>query len=368
MIKPSNRASIRNISDYSPFGVQLSERTISGDGYRYGFQGYEGDSEVKGSGNSYSTEFRQYDPRIGRWLSQDPLADKFPWQSPYCSMDNNPIFYIDPLGLESEDPTDPPKNDETVLAGQQKSNGEFNGSQEIEEVSVAYNRSTKSIDTSPPPSPAKGGSWKVEVSINGTSINKSGLTFRQARDFQTSFNDKLDELRRLEQQRKDANWSFLDPLDWPGQHVDYPQLLPDAISIDVAVSGKAGTGTDHTVSFNWILSGKNASYKPVITLTTCVGVGYDVSGSAGLSLHYKGQGDLLRTDFETTRGKYFIDQGLKTSIGGSIFGKASLSHTYAPLGPNNYMNSYGLGLGLSVTPVLNGGTGVPTTIILYGRD
>ena len=117
-----------------------------------------------------------------------------------------------------------------------------------------------------------------------------------------------------------------------------------------------------------LLSGKNASYKPVITLTTCVGVGYDVSGSAGLSLHYKGQGDLLRTDFETTRGKYFIDQGLKTSIGGSIFGKATLSHTYAPLGPNNYMNSYGLGLGLSVTPGLNGGTGVPTTIILYGRD
>ncbi|MEY3199065.1 MAG: hypothetical protein RJA13_1023 [Bacteroidota bacterium] len=33
------RASIRNISDYSPFGVQLSERTISGDGYRFGFQG-----------------------------------------------------------------------------------------------------------------------------------------------------------------------------------------------------------------------------------------------------------------------------------------------------------------------------------------
>src|SRR5690554_8224686 len=28
--------------------------------YRYQFMGYEGDSEVKGEGNSYTTEFRQY--------------------------------------------------------------------------------------------------------------------------------------------------------------------------------------------------------------------------------------------------------------------------------------------------------------------
>ena len=52
MIRPSNRASIRNISDYSPFGVQLSERTISSDGYRFGFQGQEGDDEIIGSANS----------------------------------------------------------------------------------------------------------------------------------------------------------------------------------------------------------------------------------------------------------------------------------------------------------------------------
>jgi RHS repeat-associated protein len=99
MIRPSNRASIRNISDYSPFGVQLAERTISGDGYRYGFQGYEGDSEIKGEGNSYTTEFRQYDPRLGRWLSLDPLIKNH--ESPYAAFANNPIWFTDPNGADT---------------------------------------------------------------------------------------------------------------------------------------------------------------------------------------------------------------------------------------------------------------------------
>lgn len=42
------------------------------DDYRYGFQGYEKDDEVRGvKGASYTTEFRQLDPRIGRWLTVD---------------------------------------------------------------------------------------------------------------------------------------------------------------------------------------------------------------------------------------------------------------------------------------------------------
>lgn len=66
--------------------------------YRYGFNGMEKDDEAKGVGNSYTTEFRQYDPRLGRWLSIDPKASSMPWQSPYISMDNNPIRYNDVLG------------------------------------------------------------------------------------------------------------------------------------------------------------------------------------------------------------------------------------------------------------------------------
>jgi len=73
---------------------------VSLEGYRFGYQGSEKDNEFKGEGNSYTTEFRQLDPRLGRWLSVDPVFQ--PWQSSYCSMDNNPIMLIDQLGLESQ--------------------------------------------------------------------------------------------------------------------------------------------------------------------------------------------------------------------------------------------------------------------------
>lgn len=58
----------------------------------------EKDDEVKGSGNSLDFGARIYDPRIGRWLSVDPLASKFAYASPYNAFNNNPIFYVDPTG------------------------------------------------------------------------------------------------------------------------------------------------------------------------------------------------------------------------------------------------------------------------------
>ncbi|MEY3200277.1 MAG: hypothetical protein RJA13_2235 [Bacteroidota bacterium] len=100
MIRPSNRASIRNISDYSPFGVQLSERTISGDGYRFGFNGMEGDDEIKGDGNFISFKYRNYDPRIGRMWSIDPLTSKYPFYTPYSFSGNRVIDCKELEGLE----------------------------------------------------------------------------------------------------------------------------------------------------------------------------------------------------------------------------------------------------------------------------
>jgi len=69
--------------------------------YRYGFNGMEKDDEIKGEGNSYTTEFRQYDPRIGRWLSLDPKMKKYPSESPYVAFHNNPIYWTDPEGDSS---------------------------------------------------------------------------------------------------------------------------------------------------------------------------------------------------------------------------------------------------------------------------
>lgn len=77
-------------------GVECNlDAVLEGD-YAYGYQGSEKDDEIKGEGNSYTTHFRQLDPRLGRWLSIDPKANAM--ESPYTSMSNNPIWFNDPLG------------------------------------------------------------------------------------------------------------------------------------------------------------------------------------------------------------------------------------------------------------------------------
>ena len=66
--------------------------------YKYGFQGALKDNEIKGNGNSYSFGARILDPRIGRWLSTDPIVHHK--LSPYNAFDNNPIYYVDPDGMD----------------------------------------------------------------------------------------------------------------------------------------------------------------------------------------------------------------------------------------------------------------------------
>jgi RHS repeat-associated protein len=87
-----------HISNYPPFGVLLQNRNFTSEKYRYGFNGQERDDEVKGSGNSINFEFRMHDPRLGRFLSVDPLFASYPFESPYNYAGNNPIYLIDKGG------------------------------------------------------------------------------------------------------------------------------------------------------------------------------------------------------------------------------------------------------------------------------
>ena len=95
-------AQVVSVSDYYPFGMGIKEREWSDSsfGYRFGFNGKEQDNEVAGSGNSYDYGFRIYNPRMGRFLSVDPLTSSYPWYTPYQFAGNKPIVAIDLDGLE----------------------------------------------------------------------------------------------------------------------------------------------------------------------------------------------------------------------------------------------------------------------------
>lgn len=91
-------------SESSPLKVGYNTMEINKKGcvglYRYGFNGYEKDDEIKGIGNHIDFGARGYDPRVGRWLSLDPMASKYPEVSPYVFANSNPIIFIDRDGNE----------------------------------------------------------------------------------------------------------------------------------------------------------------------------------------------------------------------------------------------------------------------------
>ncbi|MCR9174335.1 MAG: hypothetical protein NXI10_17690 [bacterium] len=90
--------------DYYPYGMVMYGRNgvaqVS-DNHRYGFQGQEMDNEIKGGkGTSINYKYRMHDPRIGRFFAVDPLAPKYPHNSPYAFSENRVVDAIELEGLE----------------------------------------------------------------------------------------------------------------------------------------------------------------------------------------------------------------------------------------------------------------------------
>ena len=51
----------------------------------------------------YTTEYRLYDARVGRWLSEDPLFEKYVGMSPYNYCAGNPVKLVDPDGRKFDE-------------------------------------------------------------------------------------------------------------------------------------------------------------------------------------------------------------------------------------------------------------------------
>ncbi len=59
------------------------------------------DNEVSGQGNQYDYGFRIYNPRLGKFLSVDPLTKSYAMLTPYQFASNTPIMADDLDGLEA---------------------------------------------------------------------------------------------------------------------------------------------------------------------------------------------------------------------------------------------------------------------------
>ena len=85
-------------NDYYAFGSRWETSSSSGTiSNRYRFNGKE-DQEGEFGVPTLDYGARHYTPSSARWLSMDPLAEKYYGVSPYAFCNNNPVNFVDPDG------------------------------------------------------------------------------------------------------------------------------------------------------------------------------------------------------------------------------------------------------------------------------
>ncbi len=94
--------------DYYPFGMPIPGRRfqlLADSCYRFGFNGKMFDKDIYGDKGSYDYGMRMYNPRLGKFLSVDPLTLKYPHYSPYMFAGDKPTWAVDLDGLEDSTAT-----------------------------------------------------------------------------------------------------------------------------------------------------------------------------------------------------------------------------------------------------------------------
>ena len=87
-------------NDYYAFGERVADSTMQTTSInRWRYNAKEEQDSIAGLPYlDYGA--RLYDPVIGRWLQQDPMAEKYPHLSPYNFCGDNPVNNVDPDGKD----------------------------------------------------------------------------------------------------------------------------------------------------------------------------------------------------------------------------------------------------------------------------
>ena len=83
---------------YYPYGERWNDGSVEQADNRYRYNGKESQSDFGLPYLDYGA--RLYDPATGRWLTQDPLSEKYYSISPYVFCAGNPMKYVDIDGMD----------------------------------------------------------------------------------------------------------------------------------------------------------------------------------------------------------------------------------------------------------------------------
>lgn len=102
-INVANSADVPYRADYTSFGTQVAVGTTSLDWIPFGFSGGMSDPDT----GIVRFGARDYDPKLGRWLSKDPIRFEGDGGNLYAYVLNEPVNYSDPTGTQIAVPVAP---------------------------------------------------------------------------------------------------------------------------------------------------------------------------------------------------------------------------------------------------------------------
>ena len=172
VITPSanNKPQVLQANDYYPFGMVYNINFQSSGGAhlpnKYLYNSKE-EQEMPGKWLDYG--WRMYDAQLARFHSVDPMAAKFPFQSPYLYASNNPVRFIDYKGLYTNEPREEDKpvgeDEETKKARQRQEQKESEKvKRRLKQEERLKNLMAKAYTPSGP-NPSTG--WAMGYSISG---------------------------------------------------------------------------------------------------------------------------------------------------------------------------------------------------------